>query len=377
MRRTLLILLFLALNVACGGLLARNEPSPAATALPVPTDSTTQLGEGAAVNGIEVDRSLPVPSVAFSLDQTADGNFALALELDNYLLAQSDGAQPVTQGQGNAYLLINDDRVVLLKGDTTEIAAEWLRQGENQLIVALNASDGSPWLLNGEEIGTQITFTPDIAAFPINSDNLAYAFRWANVAATLSNDLGYTITLGDGYLLSASLELIPCEEFSFGDWFAPAVAYAGHGIDAIGESRALLAQVERVGDTSDLAAGGASASLDSYCEAHYLIAAAYDSAENLPTAHDFVGNSLYLSGSYRSPNSTTEIAFVIETDLAWGGIVELPSIIEASNQPVTVTLTRDFARMFDGVDFDTMDAEQQAKAVLRSLVQQAHITLSD
>ncbi|MEM7119342.1 MAG: hypothetical protein AAF614_43405 [Chloroflexota bacterium] len=354
--------------VACGQFIdvSRGETavSPTPSINPTVTIPTT-----------EIDPQISPPAIALALHRSSNG-YQLALQLENYVLQPSVLSGPPVQGQGTAHLHINGPEAYTIDNETVFIRDEELEEGVNHLVVGLNAQDGSLWTVGGQEIEAELTFAAN-ENFPIRSNNLTYKFGWASpmTEPILQNDLGYEIALEEAYLLNATLELVPCSDTSWRSWLAPAVAYAGHGDSTLSESRVLVSQVETIGATADSVAGQASASYEHYCQLHYLVAPAAETAVNLPTTIDFSGQTLYFSGTYLASNATEPAPFVIQSDLAWGGLIDLPQPTEPNNEPIEIKLQRDWETLFDGVDFATMEVEEQAKAILRSLMEHSTIEI--
>ena len=359
-------------TVACNSIVETNTMQPLAS-----NDATPRLVEVSAnseasasvdvsvstedVAQTEIDPMQPIPNVAIVLHKHDTDGYNLQLKLENYLLRPLLADGPVMHGVGTAHLHINGEQTIQITGEWTHIRSDMLTEGENELLVALNANDGSLWTRGGGEIDAQLIFSPQ-SEFPLYSDNITYALDWVNVAPTITNDLGYTIALETAQLHSAAVELAPCVESSWLDWFMPGVAYGGHGTSAIVETRAVLSVVETVGAREPLTVGQASASQSRYCQMHYLVAPSVDT----PT--------LLLSGTYLAPDATVPLPFNIESDLAWGGMLDLATPIDPSNTPHTLLITRDFEGLFNGVDFATHNESEQAKAVLRALLKGAVIT---
>ena len=202
---------------------------------------------------------------------------------------------------------------------------------------------------------------------------------------TATNDLGYTVHLRDGYLTNAGIELLPCEapqtmsQLSPVGWLGPGTAYAGHGTGESDQSRLALGYVESLTDLSSVEMGQVIVPATQYCQAHYLVAAAPDSAQNLPTGAA-PGLTLSLTGEFIAPNQTEAVPFAIQQTIAWGTIQDLQPIgsnretlVSTSTQPpaevLRVTVRRQAASLFDGVDFKTMSETDQARAILRSLTE--------
>lgn len=195
----------------------------------------------------------------------------------------------------------------------------------------------------------------------------SYEFVWHNqTTSPITNDLGYTITLEEGYVANATIELIPCE--SELAWLAPAVAYAGHGTDAVDASRVVVTLVESLTEPQQVTFTAVHSSTTIYCQAYYLVAPPLGQNEPIYNGVDMSQKSLYVRGFYTAAGSTTAIPFEIETHLPWGAFGELQDeSAQAANGHIIVQ--RQFDRLFDGVDFDQQAAAEQATIILRGLLE--------
>ena len=131
--------------------------------------------------------------------------------------------------------------------------------------------------------------------------------------------------------MNYTLQLVECDDHTHADgetsWLSdlllPSTAYAGHGDD---RDPSLVDQpiVERLTAVpTDFVFGEVTAPTINYCQGHYLVARAYDTAQNLPEDVDMLGVSLYLSGTFLAPASDSPQAFTIQTDLANGTLTDL------------------------------------------------------
>ncbi len=211
---------------------------------------------------------------------------------------------------------------------------------------------------------------------------------WGRAEATATgwrtvNDLGYRIEVTNGYLVSHSAALLACTPAELGPWerlidsisaglgLDPAIAQAGHSaLDA--EPTQVIAPVGESLDRprdADLGAVVVQAPARAYCQAHYAIGrAAGDGIE---------GGSIHLEGRFRSDAGAWQ-AFELDSALAWGHIAVIRTPDETENEeetslrlvgdaPVRIEIHRDLGALFDSVDFEAMDAETRAKAVLLAL----------
>jgi hypothetical protein len=146
--------------------------------------------------------------------------------------------------------------------------------------------------------------------------------------------------------------------------FAPHAAHAGHG-----EGEALT---RWRGPQREDAAPGASRTLGTagladgpYCKAHYLVAPGVGSP------------SIDIAGAYRARGESRWTPFAIRSTLAWGAMVDLPAPTPAGAGQLRVTLTRDAAAAFDGIDFTTKTQtnDDRARQLLRALTGRATLAI--
>jgi hypothetical protein len=179
------------------------------------------------------------------------------------------------------------------------------------------------------------------------------------------NDLDYVIHITDGALVNAAVQLVPCPDAV--GWFAPSAAHAGHGGGKPDETRWGGPLRESLTKPTALDLGSVEVGEHRYCQAHYLLAQA-----------EATGPTMALTGTYLAPNSKMPVAFAIHTSTAWGGATDLPKDIVVNGNtgeaPHCLTLTRNLGTLLDGVDFEAMTSDQQARAVLRSLTSNIRIT---
>jgi len=204
----------------------------------------------------------------------------------------------------------------------------------------------------------------------------------------LTNDLGYRVHLTRGYIVTRSLELIPCNPVpppvslrqGIGDLIGPRPAYAGHSAIA-DPSSTKTATVESLLSLQSHTAATLSPGPQKYCQAHYLIARADPSATGLPAGVDMVDQSLRLEGWFRRPGEAQSTPFSVVTAVANGKLFELPHVDEESfalNTATTsavVVVRRDLDSIFDHVDFATMPDKRVAREVLQNLVNGMEIEL--
>lgn len=234
-------------------------------------------------------------------------------------------------------------------------------------------------------------------AAPPPAHSVSYVLEWkktkveqgsAGGAWELTNDLGYRVGLTRGYVVTRSLELIPCNPVPpisllhrLGDFIGPRPAYAGHSAIA-DPSATKAAEVESLLDTQPHPAGTLPLGPQKYCQAHYLIARAEPSANGLPVEVDLVDQSVRLEGWFRPPGIEEQTPFAVATGIANGKLFELPRrqgqpslALDTATASAVILVRRDLDSIFDHVDFAKMDAKRIGREVLANLINNAEIEL--
>jgi hypothetical protein len=193
------------------------------------------------------------------------------------------------------------------------------------------------------------------------------------------NDLGFTVRVTRAYLVSRSIELVPCTpqapKLSLRDaWdelIGPRPAFAGHSTVA-DPSASTSAQVESLqrADTSRLPALYPGA--QRYCHAHYLIARADTQATGLPADVDMVDQTLRFDGEFQRPGATTFEPFTVRTAVANGKLVVFGNLtdgaLDTGRNAAVVIIRRNLDTVFDRVDFSTMNEKRIAREILQNLI---------
>ncbi|MCB9525805.1 MAG: hypothetical protein H6702_20880 [Myxococcales bacterium] len=226
---------------------------------------------------------------------------------------------------------------------------------------------------------------------------LAYHADWrlegvtahADGAWSVTNDLGHVITVTRGYLTTYSVELAECSDLDGATgqrgWLRSllggGVAHAGHD-DVPNPVAMQVAQVETLVPLSPRQLGTAAVIGRTYCRAHYLVARAPEDALDLPNDVDMVATALLLEGTWQATPEAAPQPFAVRTSLANGRIAELVKPgddtafrLDTTAQPgARVTVWRDPARLFDGVDFGAMGDRAVQRALLTNLMDDLQIT---
>ena len=231
--------------------------------------------------------------------------------------------------------------------------------------------------------------SPEVAAEQAPG-NVSYSLEWDTSGVephrdggwSVITDLGYEVTLESGWLVTYSVQLVPCPTAR-----APVrqiidralvalnplqTAHAGHG-DVRDVSTA-------VGIVEDLAVPTIHLRTDlplgetSYCGLHYLVARADDEVTERPEGVELNRVSVVAIGSWTSSDGTASGDFSISTSTGFGVILDLPEgrIIAPDDAP-QLAITRSLAPAFDGVDFESASLVDLERALLRALVESTQV----
>ena len=273
--------------------------------------------------------------------------------------------------------------------------------------LAMRADEHSaepPSLSNQRAVDTASELVGDVSPFEPGLREVLYTLEWTLGEATLHrdgstwsviNDRGFEVVVEEGWLVSASVQLVPCEgEAEPGEtagaldtlmrWFAIPEARAEHfgGLEDV--SAVLTPIAEPLLGPSQLDIGPIAVGGLRYCAMHYLVNKATSNTRNLPESPTLSGVSLHLKGSYRfleDPDAEA-IPLAVSCSMPVGMLPDLESPPpdasrfewEDDGTDLHVTITRQLGRLFDGVDFMAMSSDGVELRLLKSLSAQAEVT---
>jgi len=253
-------------------------------------------------------------------------------------------------------------------------------------------------IIYGLMLAILILLAPSVFSPEHSEGQIIYETRWdwGDAIPTedgwqVMTDYGFIVEVTKGYVVSYSTQLNYCEH-SHGmfDWlgniFAVAVVQAGHdyGEDADPAS-VVVSMIESLDNPTVNTMGTVTVQEPSYCQGHYLMARGSSDSLNMPEDVDMYGLTLYIEGTYHTPDNLTPIAFTAQTNLANGKIRDLytsdtldtPIHVGISETPVRVAIVRSLDSMFDGIEFDSMTGEDIGKAVLWTLLEELRFVILD
>lgn len=311
---------------------------------------------------IDVSTELPVPTVSIELHPDASG-YNLHLAANNFRFTPENVNRENVPNEGHAHLYINGEKIARLYSEWHHLPRAMFRQGLNRVRVLLNANDHSAWGFSGEAFGADVLMDTAREGDPIVRGKVRYELDWdkrgvrgAANGWSVTNDLGYEIQVTAGRMVTRGIEMVSCHQptaTALG-WLRPSV-YAGHGFLVPDASRLAKPVEEDLSRLVPKLAGELATATPEYCQGHYLV----------------VG--LTIEGLW-SKDGSKPIAFRASTPQAFGELKELPQKVSLPN-PMRIRIVRP-ARMFDGIDFLSMNEESTGLRVLRSVVRGTSITSS-
>src|SRR4051794_9710009 len=185
----------------------------------------------------------------------------------------------------------------------------------------------------------------------------------------LKNEHGYVVELDRGYLVTATVELEPCDGLATGRarwWQVVSRALSWEGTAWAHEH----GSPTRLGApfVQPLVGGGAAGVLGTfrpppgrYCRVRVGLGPADADAEGLPADVRLVGKTFFLGGRYRLPDGgprpfTVDSAAALEVELPLGPLV----LSDESPRRRTLSLGMTAAHWLDGLDLVAMPADEVA-----------------
>ncbi len=354
-----------------------------------PQDPAPPRGDHSRHPVLDVPEGLPVPSVSVRVYPDAMDGFNVLLETTDFRFAPESVGQPAVANAGHAHLYVNGEKAARLYAPWHHLSGKLLRDGVNRLEVELSANDHSVWGAAGEPVGADLLIdTHDADGDPVVREEVRYTLDWDWGSAlrhpaggwTAQTDLGYSVHVTAGQLVTRNLELVPCHAVpvspalaSLLRWAAPREALAGHSSLVPNESKISRSFAE------DLAAPQA-AFLESrvvtdpeYCRGHYLVARPKGSPPG-----EF---ALAVEGTWTRAGVDGPATFRIESAGAYGKFLALSTESGTALDRrwivggLDLTLRRALATMFDGMEFDGGRTSELGSRAMRNLVRGAALVV--
>ena len=236
--------------------------------------------------------------------------------------------------------------------------------------------------------------SPTASAPPVHSVRYVLEWKRSNVTEEpdgwdVTNDLGYRVHVTRGYVVTRSLELIPCNPApppvslldAITDLLGPRIAHAGHSAIA-DPSATKTAEVESLLSPRAHTAATLQPGAQKYCQLHYLIARAEPSATGLPSEVDMVDQSVRIEGSFQPPTGeSSPTLFALVTAVANGRLFDLPRrgqesfALDTGTASGVVVVRRNLDSIFNHVDFANMNERRLGREILQNLINDTEIEL--
>ena len=350
-----------------------------------------------------LDSTLPQPTIKLRLHPQPSGGYRLQIQTTNFTFSNDAAGVVAGQAVGYAQFYLNGHLRERLTAPWVTILADQLSPGLNDAVVTLHAPDGALWQVNDLLLLGEVRFVNGDPAQASNSNTtggaLTYLLRWQwGKASPRPHDVGWQVVTnrGDwvwvkrGYLVTGNLEMVACpyqpasSALSNNLWqtlFGARTVYAGHGGDKADASRIAAPVVEALTTPTTTVLSAVLGAEPFYCHTHYLVAPGVDWGAGLPQEVNMVGLTLFLEGEVKAGSRADAVAhpFTIQSNVAWGTLKE---VLQTSNHaqrsaesspvaipqgaPTQLVVERSLGTLFDGVDFATMSAAEQAKTILRN-----------
>ncbi|MEM9954065.1 MAG: hypothetical protein AAF846_20815 [Chloroflexota bacterium] len=214
------------------------------------------------------------------------------------------------------------------------------------------------------------------------SSQLTYtlAWEWGDAMQTetgwqVTNNLGYTIEVTEGYIVAYEAQLNACEHshgwFNW-DWLTIPSVYAGHGDDS-NDSSLRTSYVENIALPETTAWGTVNLAEPTYCEAFFLVARGATDTLNQPESVDMFATSIYLSGTVTAPDNDDAMPFTLQTQHANGTVQpflqdEQSVHLALSYDDMEIAIVRSLDTLFDEIDFANDSSDDASFQVLRNLL---------
>jgi hypothetical protein len=170
----------------------------------------------------------------------------------------------------------------------------------------------------------------------------------ADGSRVVFSDRGDEVRVTRAYLVSSSLELVPCARTAAGGWRRWVVGRA-EAHEHSSPTRLGAAVVEAlVGAADGRPLGELAPPPGHYCHAIFTARAADADADGLPAEPPMIGRTLYLEGTYRRDGAVQP--FVVSSAAPLSVTADLDADLSAAGR-LTLVVRKPADHWFDGVDF--------------------------
>lgn len=108
---------------------------------------------------LEVDKSKPIPTLRVETIKDNMSGWNLHLITENYTFTGADVNKEPQPNMGHAHVYVNGTKVARPYTDWVHVGAEHFKDGENKILVTLNANNHAEWVVDGKHIQAEATVT--------------------------------------------------------------------------------------------------------------------------------------------------------------------------------------------------------------------------
>lgn len=201
---------------------------------------------------------------------------------------------------------------------------------------------------------------------------IAVRLDFAGASPVITTDLDYAVRIGRGHIVSFAVSLVPCAKGNragrAGSGLFISSARAGH-VSGLLPGQLIKPDAEDLHRPRPIPFGQLAPPERDYCQVHYVAAG----------AGQLGGLSMRIEGAWRRGNSVWR-QFRAESSASFGAFFALRDAVGAPFRGSvagfkSLTLTRNLARLFDGVRFADNSAAEMRKRILRNFVNHTDVRL--
>ena len=108
---------------------------------------------------LEVDKSKPVPTLKVEATKDAMNGWNMHLITENYTFTGADVNKDPVANTGHAHIYVNGVKVARPYSEWQYLDADNFKDGENKVLVTLNANNHAEWIMDGKHIQAETTIT--------------------------------------------------------------------------------------------------------------------------------------------------------------------------------------------------------------------------
>lgn len=186
----------------------------------------------------------------------------------------------------------------------------------------------------------------------------------------ITNNLGYKITLTQGFVVYSELMLHDCDEVRLMprmiNWISPLSSAYAHSMGSPTVLGTPSVDDLMTEDSTPIDFGVLEPPEGSYCHLMVTLAPADEDAQYLPTGTDMIGRTFFVEGTIEPPGGGPSRAFsaessaeaTVEVHFQDSSSTDAPLELAIENPDQIVTLELNYGLLFEDIDFQTMAADE-------------------